>query len=87
MAKRKTKKFGVVVPKIDPDKPIPETITGGGTLSKNCPTLGSRRCPYIRSNKKGEEKCSQYTEPWKKWVRDKRCYMYDTHDWEEGDID
>ena len=87
MAKRKNKKFGATVPDIDPRKSKLETIIGGGTITKYCPTLGPRRCPYIKSTKTGIMKCTQYTEPWKKWERERRCYMYDTHDWEEDDID
>lgn len=85
MAKRKTKKFGIEVLNIDPGKSKPETITGGGTIAKCCPTLGPRRCPYIKSTKTGIMKCTQYTEPLKKWQRDRRCYMYDTYNWEEED--
>lgn len=87
MVKRKTTKFGYDVPKFDPKKPITETVIGGGRIAKCCPTLGPRRCPYIRSTKTGIMKCTQYTEPLKKWQRNGYCYMYDTYNWEEDNID
>jgi hypothetical protein len=87
VTKRKSTKFGITLPEMDLDKPIPETIIGGGTVTKYCPTLGPRRCPYIKSTKKGIMKCTQYTEPLKKWQRDRCCYMYDTYNWEEDNID
>lgn len=87
MTKRKSKKFGYIVPEKDPDKSIPETSYGARTITKYCPTLGPWQCPYIETTKTGIKKCTQYIEPLKKWQRDNRCYMYDTHNWEEDDID
>ena len=80
---RKTKKFGKSVPDIDPEeKRHEETTYTLHTVAEKCPKLGPRRCPYMREVR-GKLKCKIYTEPWKKWYQDKRCYMYDSHNWDK----
>jgi len=58
-----------------------------GEITPRCPAEGPRRCPYMKKIR-GSLRCTQYTEPWKKWHRDGCCFMYDTYNWgEEDNID